>query len=55
MKRLLLAFVISASVLAIGQSGPRDIDVTASDGTHLKATFHAANGAANANAKSVLR
>jgi pimeloyl-ACP methyl ester carboxylesterase len=53
MKRLLLAFVISASVLAIGQSGPRDIDVTASDGTHLKATFHAANGAANANAKSV--
>lgn len=43
MNRLLLAFVISASVLAIGQSTPREIDVNASDGTHLKATFYAAN------------
>ena len=44
MNRLLLAFVIFASVLAIGQSAPRDVDLTASDGTHLKATFYAANG-----------
>lgn len=43
MNRMLFAFVISASVLAMGQSTPRDIDLNASDGTHLKATFYAAN------------
>ena len=42
MNRLLLAFVISASVLATGQS--RDVDLTASDGTHLKATFYPGTG-----------
>jgi dienelactone hydrolase len=39
-----LAFVIFASVLVIGQSASRDIDLTASDGTHLKATFYTATG-----------
>ncbi len=48
MKRLLLAFLISSSVLFAGQSAPRDIDLAASDGTHLKATFYAAK----ANGKS---
>ncbi|HXF13425.1 MAG TPA: hypothetical protein VN517_09745, partial [Terriglobales bacterium] len=43
MNRLLIAFVICASTLAIGQPAPRDIDLTAPDGTHLKATFYAAN------------
>jgi dienelactone hydrolase len=43
MSRVLLAFLISASVLAIGQSTPRDIDLNASDGTRLKATFYAAS------------
>ncbi len=43
MNRLLVAFVICASTLAIGQPAPRDIDLTAPDGTHLKATFYAAN------------
>jgi len=38
-----LAFVLFASVLASGQSASRDIDLTASDGTHLKGTFYAAN------------
>ncbi len=47
MNRLLLAFILFTSVLAIGQSAPRDVDLTASDGTHLKATFYTAN----ANAK----
>ena len=42
MNRLLLAFVIFTSVIATGQSTPHDIDLTASDGTHLKATFYAA-------------
>lgn len=43
MKRLLLAFAIFASALAAGQSAPRDIDLAASDGTHLKATFYPAS------------
>ena len=43
MNRLLLALVTCASALAVGQSAPRDIDLTASDGIHLKATFYAAN------------
>ena len=43
MNRLLLAFVIFASVVSVAQSAPRDIDLTASDGTHLKATFYAGN------------
>ncbi|HJW99610.1 MAG TPA: alpha/beta fold hydrolase [Terriglobales bacterium] len=46
MNRLLLVFVISASVLAISQSAQRDIDLTVSDGTHLKATFYAAKAKA---------
>jgi dienelactone hydrolase len=43
MKRLLLFLVISSAVLVMGQSGPRDIDLTASDGTHLKGTFYPAS------------
>jgi dienelactone hydrolase len=39
-----LAFVIFASVFVIGQSASRDVDLTASDGTHLKATFYPATG-----------
>jgi dienelactone hydrolase len=42
MNRLLLAFYICASAVAVAQSQPRDIDLTASDGTHLKATFYSA-------------
>ena len=43
MNRVLFAFVISASLVAVGQSSPRDTDLNASDGIHLKATFYAAN------------
>lgn len=43
MNRLLIAFVICASVFASGQSVRRDIDLTAPDNTHLKGTFYAAN------------
>ena len=43
MNRLLLAFVICVSVLALAQSSPRNVDLTASDGTPLKASFYAAN------------
>jgi dienelactone hydrolase len=43
MNRLLLAFVISASTIVIGQPASRDVDLTASDGTHLKATFSTAD------------
>jgi hypothetical protein len=39
MNRLLAALVIFGPVLAIGQPSPRDVDLTASDGVHLKATF----------------
>ena len=42
MNRLLLAFCICASLIAGAQSKPRDVDLTASDGTHLKATFYPA-------------
>jgi len=42
MNRLLLAFMIFTAILANGQSAQRDIDLTAADGTHLKASFYAA-------------
>jgi dienelactone hydrolase len=43
MNRLLLAFCMCASLIGVAQSKPRDIDLTASDGTHLKATFYPAS------------
>src|SRR5690242_18944446 len=43
MNRLLLAFYICASAVAVAQSKPRDVDLTASDDTHLKATFYPGN------------
>jgi dienelactone hydrolase len=43
MNRLLLAFCICASAVAVAQSKPRDVDLTASDDTHLKATFYPGN------------
>lgn len=43
MNRLLLVFLLCASALAIAQPAPRDVDLMAPDGTHLKATFYAAN------------
>src|SRR5689334_19056061 len=43
MNRMLLAFIICASLVSVAQSKPRDVDLAASDGTHLKATFYAAN------------
>lgn len=48
MNRLLLVFCICASAVAVAQSKPHDVDLTASDGTHLKATFYPAT----VNAKS---
>src|SRR5690348_2522194 len=43
MNRLLLAFMIFTAILANRQSAQRNIDLTAADGTHLKASFYAAN------------
>lgn len=43
MSRLLLAFALCWSLIAVAQSAPRDVDLTASDGTHLKATLYTAN------------
>nr|UXE46261.1 hypothetical protein Hi04_10k_c962_00038 [uncultured bacterium] len=42
MNRALLALVIFASLLVKAQPAPRDIDLTAADGTQLKASFYPA-------------
>ncbi len=43
MNRLLLVCVMCASFFAVAQSASRDVGLTASDGTHLKASFYPAN------------
>ncbi|MBV9073385.1 MAG: hypothetical protein JOZ10_07130 [Acidobacteria bacterium] len=40
--------MLCASLLSVGQSAPRDIDLTSADGVHLKATFYAAKGSGKA-------
>ncbi len=54
MNRLLLALVICVSLVAVAESKPRELDLTASDGVHLKASFYSASANGEAEPAVIL-